>query len=65
MEFDTYENRAASVQDNSLSNLRRGMLRALHMQQEPCAEIKRVLCPRGATYHVIVNLGKKLITDSQ
>nr|WP_216818546.1 dTDP-4-dehydrorhamnose 3,5-epimerase family protein [Solirubrum puertoriconensis] len=53
------------MQDNSLSNLRRGMLRALHMQQEPCAEIKRVLCPRGATYHVIVNLGKKLITDSQ
>jgi dTDP-4-dehydrorhamnose 3,5-epimerase len=37
-------------------NTRRGTLRGMHYQAEPCAEVKLVRCCSGAIYDVIVDL---------
>jgi dTDP-4-dehydrorhamnose 3,5-epimerase len=44
------------VQSSLSFNRRRGTLRGLHYQADPCAEGKLVRCTRGAAFDVIVDL---------
>jgi dTDP-4-dehydrorhamnose 3,5-epimerase len=44
------------VQSSLSFNHRRGTLRGLHYQAEPCPEAKLVRCTRGAVYDVILDL---------
>lgn len=44
------------VQCNISFNERKGTLRGLHYQEQPCEEAKLIRCSRGAIYDVIVNL---------
>jgi len=44
------------VQCSISHNLRRGILRGMHWQAEPHAEVKLVRCTRGAIWDVIIDL---------
>lgn len=46
-------------------NRRRGTLRGLHFQAEPCAEAKLVRCTRGAAWDVMVDLRDSSQTQLQ
>jgi dTDP-4-dehydrorhamnose 3,5-epimerase len=59
--FDAEEFRArgmnpAVVQCNTSFNTRRGTLRGMHYQADPCGESKLVRCVRGAIFDVAVDL---------
>jgi len=47
---------ATWVQTNVSQTARRGMLRGLHFQRPPSAEIKLIQCVRGSVYDVIVDV---------
>jgi dTDP-4-dehydrorhamnose 3,5-epimerase len=44
------------VQANLSYNGRKGTLRGMHFQNDPCQETKLVRCTRGAVYDVIIDL---------
>jgi dTDP-4-dehydrorhamnose 3,5-epimerase len=44
------------VQSNISTNERAGIVRGMHFQREPHAEVKLVRCTRGAIYDVIVDI---------
>jgi dTDP-4-dehydrorhamnose 3,5-epimerase len=43
-------------------NLRRGTLRGMHFQAQPCPEVKLVRCTQGALYDVILDLRPDSVT---
>jgi dTDP-4-dehydrorhamnose 3,5-epimerase len=55
-EFESNKLNSKLVQCNVSFNARRGTLRGIHYQAEPCAESKLVRCTRGAIYDVVVDL---------
>ena len=54
-----------TVQCNISFNKKRGTLRGMHYQVEPCAEAKLVRCTQGAIYDVIIDLRLGSPTFSQ
>ena len=54
-----------TVQCNISFNQKRGTLRGMHYQVEPCAEAKLVRCTQGAIYDVIIDLRPGSATFSQ
>lgn len=55
-EFEEQGLETRLVQCNVAYNHRKGILRGMHYQQAPWAEVKLVRCTRGAVYDVIVDL---------
>ncbi len=55
-EFEEHNLNSKLVQCNLSFNPRRGTLRGMHYQIEPCAEVKLVRCLRGAIYDAIIDL---------
>jgi dTDP-4-dehydrorhamnose 3,5-epimerase len=55
-EFDEQGLNTKLVQCNVAYNYKRGILRGMHYQNHPYAEVKLVRCTRGAVYDVIVDL---------
>ena len=55
-EFASHGLASAFVQANVSINHRRGIVRGLHWQRPPHAEVKLVRCTRGAIYDVVVDI---------
>lgn len=55
-EFEKQGLSTALVQCNVAYNHKRGILRGMHFQRPPHAEVKLVRCTKGAIYDVIVDL---------
>nr|VFK77989.1 MAG: dTDP-4-dehydrorhamnose 3,5-epimerase [Candidatus Kentron sp. SD] len=55
-EFRRWNLRTHWAQMNLSFNERTGILRGLHFQRPPAAEVKLVRCPRGAIWDVVVDL---------
>jgi dTDP-4-dehydrorhamnose 3,5-epimerase len=55
-EFEQHGLDTRLVQCNVAYNHRKGILRGMHYQQQPHAEVKLVRCTRGAVYDVIVDM---------
>ena len=55
-EFEQHGLNSDWVQCNISYNKRKGTLRGMHYQVEPCAETKLVRCTMGAIYDVIIDL---------
>ena len=55
-EFEAQGLKTDMVQCNVATNIKSGILRGMHYQAQPHAEVKLVRCTRGAVYDVIVDL---------
>ena len=55
-EFEEHGLKTGLVQCNVAYNSKKGILRGMHYQQQPHAEVKLVRCTKGAVYDVIVDL---------
>jgi dTDP-4-dehydrorhamnose 3,5-epimerase len=63
--LEEIDHRQPFVQINHSKNLQKGVLRGLHYQRAPKAEIKIVKCIRGAIFDVIVDIREGLSTFLQ
>lgn len=50
------------VQDNHFLSLKRGTIRGIHFQNDPCAQAKLIRCTRGSLYDVAIDLRKGSLT---
>ncbi len=64
-EFEAQGLDARLVQCSISFNLRKGTLRGMHYQAEPCAEVKVVRCTRGAACDVVLDLRAESKTYKQ
>jgi dTDP-4-dehydrorhamnose 3,5-epimerase len=64
-EFTAHGLNPGIVQINAGFSHKRGTLRGLHYQTEPCAEVKLVRCTLGAIYDVIIDLRQDSPTHRQ
>lgn len=64
-EFESNGLNPKLVQCNVSFNVRKGTLRGMHYQAEPCPETKLVRCTRGALYDVVVDLRPQSPTFKQ
>jgi dTDP-4-dehydrorhamnose 3,5-epimerase len=58
-EFKSHGLDSSLVQCNISFNTRKGTLRGMHYQAEPCAENKLIRCTQGAIYDVVVDLRRE------
>lgn len=58
-ELEAIGGNAGIAQINQSFNRDKGALRGLHYRVRPGAEVKMVMCTRGAVFDVIVDLGKR------
>lgn len=64
-EFAAHDLETAYVQANLSTNTKAGILRGMHYQREPHAEVKLVRCLVGAIYDVIVDIRQGSSTYGQ